>query len=105
VGSILNACGRHPWRPSHLHYIVEAEGYEPLVTEIFPDDDPYLDQDTVFGVRSDLVMTYIEKPASEFPDGMELSGRVDTSFLYVEFDVILARKKRSKLKQAELGQH
>lgn len=92
VGDILNACGRHPWRPSHLHYIVEANGYEPLVTEIFPDDDPYLDQDTVFGVRSDLVMTYIEKPASEFPDGMALSGKVNTPFLYVEFDVILAKK-------------
>ncbi|MGB0849052.1 MAG: dioxygenase, partial [Thiolinea sp.] len=56
VGDILNACGRHPWRPSHLHFIVKAEGYRNLVTEVFPDDDPYLDQDTVFGVREDLVM-------------------------------------------------
>lgn len=92
VGDILNACGRHPWRPSHLHYIVEANGFRPLVTEIFPDDDPYLDQDTVFGVRSDLVMTYVEKPASEFPTGLALSGKVDQPFLHVEFDVILARR-------------
>ncbi len=56
VGNILRATGRHAWRPSHLHYIIKAEGYRPLVTEIFPDDDPYLDEDTVFGVRSDLVM-------------------------------------------------
>ena len=91
VGDILRACGRHPWRPSHLHYIVTAPGYAPLVTEIFPDDDPYLDQDTVFGVRDDLVMKYIEKPASDFPEGMEISGKVDTPFLYVEFDVTLAR--------------
>ena len=91
VGAILNACGRHPWRPSHLHYIVEAEGYQPLVTEIFPDDDPYLDQDTVFGVRSDLVMRYVEKPASDFPPGMALSGKVDQPFLYVDFDVVLAK--------------
>ena len=27
VGTLLNATGRHPWRPSHLHYIVKAEGY------------------------------------------------------------------------------
>ncbi|MEM6465238.1 MAG: dioxygenase [Pseudomonadota bacterium] len=91
VGAILNACGRHTWRPSHLHYIVEAEGYQPLVTEIFPDDDPYLDQDTVFGVRSDLVMRYLEKPASDFPPGMALSGKVDQPFLYVDFDVVLAK--------------
>ena len=91
VGDILRACGRHPWRPSHLHYIVKAEGFRPLVTEIFPDDDPYLDQDTVFGVRSDLVMHYVERPASEFPDGMALSGKVTEPFLHVEFDVTLAR--------------
>ncbi|NOD31172.1 hydroxyquinol 1,2-dioxygenase [Ruegeria atlantica] len=91
VGDILRACGRHPWRPSHLHYIVKAPGYRSLVTEIFPDDDPYLDQDTVFGVRDDLVMTYVERPASEFPDGMELSGTITEPFLHVKFDVTLAR--------------
>ena len=90
VGDILRACGRHPWRPSHLHFIVEAPGFQPLVTEIFPDDDPYLDQDTVFGVRKDLVMKYVEKPASEFPEGMELSGKIEQTFLHVEFDVVLA---------------
>ena len=91
VGDILRACGRHPWRPSHLHYIVKAPGYRSLVTEIFPNDDPYLDQDTVFGVRDDLVMTYVERPASEFPDGMELSGKITEPFLHVNFDVTLAR--------------
>ena len=89
VGDILRACGRHPWRPSHLHYIVTAPGYKSLVTEIFPDDDPYLDQDTVFGVRDDLIMTYIEKPAADFPEGMEVSGTVEAPFLCVNFDVTL----------------
>jgi len=91
VGSILRACGRHPWRPSHLHYIVKAKGYRTLVTEVFPEDDPYLDQDTVFGVRNDLVMKYIEKPADAFPDGMAISGKVQDSYLHVNFDVTLAR--------------
>ncbi|MCF3592841.1 hydroxyquinol 1,2-dioxygenase [Rhodobacteraceae bacterium LMO-12] len=91
VGDILRACGRHPWRPSHLHFIVKAPGYRTLVTEIFPDDDPYLDEDTVFGVREDLVMTYHEKAPEDFPEGMALSGKVDVPFLAVEFDVILAK--------------
>lgn len=90
VGAILNACGRHPWRPSHLHYIVTAPGFKPLVTEIFPDDDPYLDQDTVFGVRSDLVMHYDQRPAADFPAGMALSGKITEPFLHVTFDVTLA---------------
>ena len=89
VGDILRACGRHPWRPSHLHYIVTAPGYRSLVTEIFPDDDPYLDQDTVFGVRDDLVMTYVEKTAEKFPNGMSISGEVTEPYLHVEFDVTL----------------
>lgn len=31
VGELLQALGRHAWRPSHLHYIVQAEGYKPPV--------------------------------------------------------------------------
>ncbi|WP_300037519.1 dioxygenase [uncultured Roseobacter sp.] len=91
VGDILRSCGRHPWRPSHLHYIVKAPGFRSLVTEIFPDDDPYLDEDTVFGVRNDLVMKYTERAPSEFPEGMALSGSITEPFLHVEFDVTLAR--------------
>ncbi|WP_420862501.1 dioxygenase [Algirhabdus cladophorae] len=90
VGELLDAAGRHPWRPSHLHYICSAEGHKSLVTEVFPDDDPYLDQDTVFGVRDDLVMSYAPRPASDFPDGMVLSGKVDEPFESVRFDLVLA---------------
>ena len=90
VGEILNAAGRHPWRPSHLHYIVSAPGFRSLVTEVFPDDDPYLDQDTVFGVRSDLVMTYVAQPAGSFPEGFALSGSVNDAYSRVDFDLILA---------------
>jgi len=91
VGDILNAAGRHPWRPSHLHYIVTADGFRSLVTEVFPDDDPYLDQDTVFGVREDLVMTYVPQPAGSFPDGFELSGKVEGPYARVDFDLVLAK--------------
>ena len=90
VGDILRACGRHPWRPSHLHFIAEAEGFRPLVTEVFPEGDPYLDQDTVFGVREDLVMRYEVMPAGSFPDtGFELSGKVPDEYLKVRFDLTL----------------
>ena len=91
VGEILNATGRHPWRPSHLHYIIKADGYRSLVTEVFPDDDPYLDEDTVFGVRSDLVMTYVKQPAGSFPDeGYVLSGKVNEDYSRVDFDLVLS---------------
>jgi hydroxyquinol 1,2-dioxygenase len=90
-GALLHATGRHAWRPSHLHFIVKAEGYRTLVSEIFAGDDPYLDQDAVFGVREDLVMFYKEMPAGNFPAGYALSGQVDEPYLQVDFDLTLVR--------------
>ncbi len=91
VGELLKATGRHPWRPSHLHYIIKADGFRSLVTEVFPDDDPYLDQDTVFGVRDDLVMHYAPQAAGSFPEqGYTLSGKVNESYLRVDFDLVLS---------------
>ena len=92
VGDILNACGRHPWRPAHLHFIVKAEGYRSLVTEVFPDDDPHLDHDTVFGVREDLIMQYQNMAAGTFPEGLVLSGSVDQAYLQVDFDLVLVKE-------------
>ena len=91
VGELLKATGRHPWRPSHLHYIIKADGFRSLVTEVFPDDDPYLDQDTVFGVRDDLVMHYAPQAADSFPkQGFVLSGKVNEPYLHVDFDLVLS---------------
>jgi hydroxyquinol 1,2-dioxygenase len=62
VGTILNAMGRHPMRPAHLHFIVTAPGYERLTTHLFVDGDPYLDSDVVFGVKNSLIVPF--KPKS-----------------------------------------
>ena len=56
VGNLLRAGGRHAWRPAHLHFIVSAPGYRALTTEVFFADDPYVDEDAVFGVRVSLVV-------------------------------------------------
>ena len=55
VGQMLEATGRHPWRPAHLHFMVKAPGYETLITHVFRDHSDYLDSDAVFGVRQSLV--------------------------------------------------
>ena len=55
VGELLEATKRHPWRPAHLHFMVEAPGYERLITHVFRADDEYLDSDAVFGVRQTLI--------------------------------------------------
>ena len=93
VGELLHATGRHPWRPSHLHFIVSAPGYSPLVTEVFPSDDPYLDEDAVFGVRTDLIMEYEEQTdTSLVPDLFEAKDRLTVPYYTVDFDFTLSRE-------------
>lgn len=89
AGELLRATGRHAWRPSHLHFIIKAPGFRSLVTEVFPDDDPYLDKDAVFGVRDDLIMHYEPQSAGSFPEGFALSGKVDGTWSRVTFDLTL----------------
>ena len=55
VGDLLDAGGRGPMRPAHVHFKVTAEGYQTLITHVFVEGDEYLDSDAVFGVRSHLI--------------------------------------------------
>lgn len=59
VGAMLESLGRHPWRPAHLHFMIEAPGYERLITHVFRDGDRYLESDAVFGVRSTLIADWV----------------------------------------------
>ncbi|MCW5321566.1 hydroxyquinol 1,2-dioxygenase [Verminephrobacter aporrectodeae subsp. tuberculatae] len=65
VGALLRATRRHPWRPAHLHFMIEAEGYESLVTHVFREGDRYLDSDAVFGVRSSLIAEWVPHDGPE----------------------------------------
>lgn len=91
VGELLRATGRHPWRPSHLHFIVTAPGHRTLVTEVFPSDDPYLDEDAVFGVREQLVMEYQARNSiEELPDDLVIKPELkDQEYFIVDFDFVL----------------
>ena len=55
VGRMLAAGGRHAFRPAHLHFMVKAEGCEPLTTHVFVNGDQYLDSDAVFATKESLV--------------------------------------------------
>ena len=67
VGAMLKATGRHPWRPAHIHFVVSADGYEPVTTHIFDRTDPYLASDAVFAVKDSLVCDFVrhETPDAE----------------------------------------
>ncbi len=59
VGALLEATARHPWRPAHLHFKIEAPGYEPLITHVFRNGGEWLDSDAVFGVRQSLIADWV----------------------------------------------
>ena len=85
VGKMLEQLGRHPWRPAHLHFMIEAPGYQTLVTHVFRADDRYLDSDAVFGVRSSLVADWRKSSAAIGPDGITYEGEHYT----LNFDFVL----------------
>ncbi|MEV0110892.1 dioxygenase [Nocardia sp. NPDC050799] len=85
VGRLLSASGRHPYRPAHIHFIGGAEGYSPVTTHLFIESSPYLDDDTVFGVKKSLVRPVLQV------DDPELAERygVPNPFDLIEFDIVL----------------
>lgn len=92
VGALLEAQGRHPWRPAHLHFLIQAPGYETLITHVFRKGDPYLDSDAVFGVRSTLIADWVPHSPGTAPDGTQ----VDAPFHTLNFDFVLNRSSNAE---------
>ena len=86
VGKVLTATGRHCWRPAHFHLIVRAAGFRPLVTEIFPEDDGYINSDAVFGVREGLAVPF--ETVTDPGEAAALEMR--SPFVQVNFQIRLA---------------
>ena len=58
VGELLEAGGRSPMRPAHVHFMVTADGYQRLITHVFVKGDDHLETDAVFGVRTPLIGSF-----------------------------------------------
>ena len=71
---VLGLLGLEPHRPAHLHVRLEADGHEPLTTQVYFLGDPWLDHDVVGGARPSLT-TKLE-PAGG-PDGAGFTCRFD----------------------------
>lgn len=65
VAELLKHMKRHCFRPAHVHFKIEAEGFETLVTAIYLEGDPFIHSDVVFGVRNSLIVDPVEHPADE----------------------------------------
>lgn len=85
VGELLEATGRHPYRPAHIHFLVSAPGYRELTTHIFIDGSDYIDSDAVFAVKGSLVKDFTEN------DDADEAARygIQSPFRHGRFDIVL----------------
>ena len=96
TGSLLKALKRHAMRPAHVHFMIEAAGFDRLVTHVFEEGDRYIDSDAVFGVRDALIIPFRLSRRKVGPDGRLL----DRSYYYIHYDFCL----RSDSNKSKSGQ-
>jgi hydroxyquinol 1,2-dioxygenase len=85
VGGLLTTTGRHPYRPAHIHFIVAADGHQPVTTHVFVAGSEYLDSDAVFAVKQSLIRDFDEV---DDPDQAAAYG-VRAPFRHARFEVVL----------------
>jgi hydroxyquinol 1,2-dioxygenase len=100
VGRMLRATGRHPWRPAHIHFVVSADGYEPVTTHIFDRRDEYLSSDAVFAVKDSLICDFVRHDTAE---GEAVRLGVDPPYCTATFDFRLkpAAEQRESVLDAQ----
>jgi catechol 1,2-dioxygenase len=86
VGAMLEAHGRHPWRPAHIHIVIRAPGHRSVTTHIFDAASEHLDGDTVFAVKPSLIREFRERPA----DDPERPPGVEVPWVSLDVDLVLA---------------
>jgi catechol 1,2-dioxygenase len=59
VGRLLEAQGRHPYRPAHLHALVFKPGFKVLISQVYDPADPHIDSDVQFGVTKALIGKFL----------------------------------------------
>src|SRR5207237_8945218 len=69
VGEMIIYTRRHAMRPAHVHFLVAAPGYQPLITHVFMEGDKYLDSDVVCGVKDELVARIEKRTDDAMPEG------------------------------------
>lgn len=85
VGDLIARTDISHNRPAHVHFLIDAPGYEQLTTHLFPAGAAYLDHDVVFGVRPELVVTFEDRDPGPTPDG----GTCAQPWLHARYDFVL----------------
>jgi hydroxyquinol 1,2-dioxygenase len=85
VGDLIGGTDISHFRPAHVHFLINAAGYEPLITHLFQEGAEYLDSDVVFGTKQELVVTFEPREPGPTPDG----GESAQPWLEARYDFVL----------------
>ena len=73
TGALLRAQNRHNFRPAHLHFLIYKPGYKTIASQVYTNDDPYLETDSQFGVTKALIGNYV-RHEDERPPAADVQG-------------------------------
>ncbi|WP_064691767.1 intradiol ring-cleavage dioxygenase [Rhizobium aegyptiacum] len=93
VGRLLQAQGRHPYRPAHLHALIFKEGYKTLISQVFDPSDPNIDSDVQFGVTAALTGDFVRHDEPH-PSDTDVGGpwfSLDYTYVMEPGEAILPR--------------
>ncbi|KAM5352764.1 hypothetical protein ACJ41O_005486 [Fusarium nematophilum] len=97
VGKMLKLLNRHPNRPGHIHFMLKKDGFEPLITALYPRGDPYETSDPVFGVKESLIVDL-----GEVDEGLSEKYGVAVGTKMLKYDFVLVEDhEAAKLREKE----
>ncbi|KAF2150749.1 aromatic compound dioxygenase [Myriangium duriaei CBS 260.36] len=91
VAEMLRYLGRHPNRPGHVHFFLRKDGYDPLITALYPRGDPHEASDPVFGVKESLIVDYTTVDAE-----MAKKYGVKEGIAAITYDFVLVTEEETK---------
>ncbi|KAI0049215.1 aromatic compound dioxygenase [Auriscalpium vulgare] len=94
VGDLLLLLRRHNIRPNHLHLMIDAPGYRKLTTAVYPEGDPYLSSDVVFGVKKSLVVKLTD--VNDEAEARKRGFAKGSTFKLLNFDIVLVTEEEAE---------
>lgn len=85
VGDLIGKTEISPFRPAHIHFLIDEPGYRKLITHLFQEGTDYLESDVVFGVKDALTVRFESQQPGTAPDG----SQIHTPHLHATYDFVL----------------
>jgi len=93
VGGLIRRTAISEMRPAHIHFLITAPGFTPVITHLFREKTDYLETDVVYGVKQELITPFHKHAAGEkSPTGAVMKE----PFVTVNYDFTLVAEAKSK---------